>query len=256
MTDLTTASIAIILGKYALDKGIDLAKEVGPAAAGIAGELARKVLGHLRKEPKGEMVADEFEQDPETYQKPLEKKLDEAIEADPGFVAQLQGLLAQFEEAAKAHAVASGAVYKGIVRGSGALVQGPGAQAAGERGVVAGDVGGPIITGDHHVIHITPERPASGNEPIAFEWTDAVSGRKLTGEVDPAALRGKLAAYFSNSELDILAFDLGVEAEEIGGQTRSEKARLLIAYFAQRGRLPELLAACHQERPKVDWFGG
>lgn len=147
MTDPITASVMIILGKYALDKGAELAKEAGPAAAKKAGELFKAALARLRRDPAGEIVAQEYEQDPPTYEKPVEKKLEAAVQADPAFAAQLQALLADYEAAAQAHAVAAGTTYRATVKGSGAAAQGAGATALGKGAVQAGNVTGSIITG-------------------------------------------------------------------------------------------------------------
>ena len=84
MTEPITAAIVTILGKYVVDKGVELAKEVGPAAVAKAGELAKAAFARLRKEPKGQMVAEAFEEDPETYQRPLEKELEAAVQAFRG----------------------------------------------------------------------------------------------------------------------------------------------------------------------------
>jgi hypothetical protein len=147
--DPITISIVIILGKYALDKGVELGKEVGPTALEKAKEMFTLVLDHLRRDPKGEVIAGEFEQDPQTYQKPLEKALAAATQADPDLAAQLKALLAQYEQAAREHAAAMGTSYQAIVTGSGAIAQGPGAVAAGAGGVAVGrDVkGGVHISG-------------------------------------------------------------------------------------------------------------
>jgi hypothetical protein len=136
--------IVLILGKYALDKGVELGKEVGPKALETAREMFGLTLDHLRKNPKGEVIASEFEKDPDTYQKPMEKVLAETAQADPDFVAQLKDLLAKYEEAAKEHAAATGTTYQATLKGSGAIAQG-GSVAAGAGGVaVGGDVKGGI----------------------------------------------------------------------------------------------------------------
>ena len=148
MTDLITASVMIVLGKYALDKGAELAKEAGPAAAEKAGELFKTVLNRLRRQPAGEVVAEEFKKDPETYEKPVAKKLETAVQADSDFAAQLQQLLDEFEEAAQQHAAATGTTYVSL-SGSGAVATGSG-DALGERAVKARDVKGSITTGDSY----------------------------------------------------------------------------------------------------------
>ena len=153
MIDPITTSIMIVLGKYALDKGVELTKEVGPAAAQKAGELFQTTLGYLRRDPQKKVIADEFEKDPATYEKPVEKKLEEAVQADPDFASQLQGLLTQYQTAAEAHAVAHGTTYTATVKGGGAVARGTGAKAAGERGVIVdGDVSGNIITGNKNEV--------------------------------------------------------------------------------------------------------
>jgi len=149
--DPIVTPIAIILGKYALDKGLELGKEVGPTALEKAKEMFGMVLervGHKKPE-----TAAEFPDDPEAYQKPLEKALDAELSTDQDFKAQLQALLAQFEEAATAHAAATGTTYEAKLEGSGAVAQGPGAVAAGAGGVaIGGDAHGPILTGDRSKI--------------------------------------------------------------------------------------------------------
>jgi len=137
--------IVIVLGKYALDKGVELAKEVGPKALETAKEMFTVALDRLRRSPDGKFVADKFEESPETYQKPLEEEIVKAVQADPDFVAQLKALLAQYEEAAREHAAESGTSYQATVIGSGAIAQGEGAVAAGAGGIaVGGDVRGGI----------------------------------------------------------------------------------------------------------------
>jgi hypothetical protein len=152
--DPVVTSIVLILGKYALDKGVELGKEVGPKALETAREMFGLTLDHLRKNPKGEVIASEFEKDPDTYQKPMEKVLAETAQADPDFVAQLKDLLAKYEEAAREHTAAMGTTYQATLKGSGAIAQGKGAVAAGKRGVAVGrDVtGSTIVTGDSNVV--------------------------------------------------------------------------------------------------------
>jgi hypothetical protein len=143
--------IVVILGKYALDKGGEFAKEVGPKALETAKEMFTTVLDRLRKDPKSEVVAEEFKEDPETYEKPMEKQVGKEMEADPEFAAQLQALLAQYEQAAQEHAATTGRVYQATVSGSGAVAQDD-SVAAGARGVAVGrDV--------HGGVHLSGRKP-------------------------------------------------------------------------------------------------
>ena len=141
--DPITTSVVIILGKYVLDKGVELGKEVGPKALDTAKDMLKIVLGRVGlKKPE---TAAEFPNDPETYQKPLEKILDAEVQADAQFADQLKALLAQYEQAAQEHGASTGSRYQAALVGDGAIAQGPGAVAAGKGGVaVGGNVGGGI----------------------------------------------------------------------------------------------------------------
>jgi hypothetical protein len=97
--DPLTAGILVVLGKYAIDKGPGLIEEVGPAAAEKAGELFKTALNYLRGKPNGQFVADGFEEDPGTYEKPVAKELETAVQADPEFAARLEELWVQYQQA-------------------------------------------------------------------------------------------------------------------------------------------------------------
>lgn len=71
--------------------------------------------------------------------------------------------------------------------------------------------------------------------------------------VNLSQLRQALVSQFSISELRQLAFDLGIEDEELTGSTRSDKALSLTTYLQRRGRLPDLLTRCYQLRPQAIW---
>jgi len=144
--DPITTSIVIILGKYALDKGVELGKEVGPTALEKAKEMFGMVLEHVKG--VAPRTAQKFPENPEGYKAPLTDALDEAVQADADLAAKLKALLEEYEAAAKEHAAAMGTRYQAILTGSGAIAQGPGATAAGASGVaVGGDVQGGIHLG-------------------------------------------------------------------------------------------------------------
>jgi len=142
--DPLVASIVVILGKYALDKGEELGKEVGPKALDKAKEMFEVVLDRIgKKKPE---TAAEYPQDPETYEKPLASAVEAEVHADSEFAAQLQALLEQYDQAAKEHARTTGQVYQATVSGSGAAAQGR-SVAAGAGGVAVGrDVHGGVHT--------------------------------------------------------------------------------------------------------------
>lgn len=120
--------------------------------------------------------------------------------------------------------------------GSGAVAQGDGARAVGERGVmVDGNVAGPIITGSGNTIHT-----GSANEPVTLP-------------PHLVRIRDLMIQVFDKSELISLCFALGVAADDLPGETRTALAQSLVAYCYQRQRLPELLRLCQTQRPHVNW---
>ena len=66
-------------------------------------------------------------------------------------------------------------------------------------------------------------------------------------------LRENLERFFSVEELRTLCFDLGVDFESVGGESKAGKTRELVAYSHRRGNLPELIAAARRARPAVRW---
>lgn len=61
-----------------------------------------------------------------------------------------------------------------------------------------------------------------------------------------------LTRSFNKEELKTLAFELGVDYDNLPADGKSGKARELIAYFERRGQLPDLVAAVHKVRPFLD----
>jgi hypothetical protein len=79
-----------------------------------------------------------------------------------------------------------------------------------------------------------------------------------TQEVDVQAaalapLGRQLDAHFDLAELKLLYTDLGIEWENMAGETRLAKAYGLVAYCRRHGRLGELVKVCGRERPGVAW---
>jgi hypothetical protein len=79
----------------------------------------------------------------------------------------------------------------------------------------------------------------------------------MTG-VDPmtklprtSELHRLLAKHFDLEELRTVAFDLGVDWDELGGETKSARARELIAYLQRRNRLGDLMTAIETSRPDM-----
>lgn len=66
-------------------------------------------------------------------------------------------------------------------------------------------------------------------------------------------LRDNMNAYFNMSEIHSLCFDLGIEFEELSGDTRSDKVKALISFMQRHGRLDELIKLVQQQRPHASW---
>lgn len=64
---------------------------------------------------------------------------------------------------------------------------------------------------------------------------------------------GELIESFNLNELNALSFFLGIDWEELKGDTKSTKAISLILYIARNGRLHELVERLRQERPEGNW---
>jgi hypothetical protein len=160
--DQLIQSVVTMLCTYALDKGAELVKDVGPKALDTAGEMFTLVVDRLRRKPDGEFVLRKLEENAVVYQKPLEEELAEELSSDPDFADALKTLLSQYEDSAREHVVAMGTSNQAAVRSGGAVAQGKGAVAAGAGGIaVGGDVhGGVVITG--HGNAIEKKTPSEG----------------------------------------------------------------------------------------------
>ena len=66
-----------------------------------------------------------------------------------------------------------------------------------------------------------------------------------------AGICEKLVAQFSDEELRTLCFDLGVDTDEVAGQTKSARVASLLELLDNRGRIPDLIARCATSRPDV-----
>lgn len=62
-----------------------------------------------------------------------------------------------------------------------------------------------------------------------------------------------LKAYFNESELRDLCFDVAIDYESVLGQTKGDKARELILYCKRFARSADLVQACRRLRPRVSW---
>ncbi len=78
------------------------------------------------------------------------------------------------------------------------------------------------------------------------------TGSKLSPS-QAAYLRRGLLECFDVGELKTLCADLGVDYQDLAGESRTDKARELIAYLERRGQVGELIEYCSVERPPFAW---
>ncbi|MEE8586472.1 MAG: hypothetical protein V3T83_16645 [Acidobacteriota bacterium] len=123
--------------QYAMEKGGELVQQVGPKAAQLGQKLFDTVLSRLRGLPRGQAIAEEFQDDPESYAVPVRKKLEEAAESDPEFARQLKSLFEEFEKARQQHAGIEVSGTASIATGKGAI-----AVTATDGSTAIGSVGG------------------------------------------------------------------------------------------------------------------
>jgi len=95
---------------------------------------------------------------------------------------------------------------------------------------------------------VEPPAPSPTPEPAGQPRADSVAR-----PIDLVLLRQNMVAYFSDSDLRDLCFDLRIDAESLALQNKAALVRELIAYCQRRDRLAELIAYCRQQRPMVHW---
>jgi internalin A len=76
-----------------------------------------------------------------------------------------------------------------------------------------------------------------------------LDGIEMEAERDVRVLANKLREQFSRGDLRQLAFDLGVDHEDLPGDTKTDLARELTLDCQRRGRLAELARVVERERP-------
>ena len=93
----------------------------------------------------------------------------------------------------------------------------------------------------------------SAQEVIAAEVAPSAPPRPGPTEAYRVSLRQNLAAYFNDSELRTLCFDMHVDYESLGGDNKADKVRELVVYCERRQITSDLVARCRALRPRVPW---
>ena len=87
-----------------------------------------------------------------------------------------------------------------------------------------------------------------GEAGIVPGWKPAAQVVKKGGGGGPA-LATLIVAAFSRDEIDGLAFDVGIDPESLGGETKATRARELVTAARQQGKLERLVEVCREFRP-------
>lgn len=66
-----------------------------------------------------------------------------------------------------------------------------------------------------------------------------------------ANLWQQLNNAFNLDELNHLCYELGIDSENLGGDTKLARARELVLYVSRRGDLDKLIAKCEEQRPNL-----
>lgn len=66
-------------------------------------------------------------------------------------------------------------------------------------------------------------------------------------------IAGAVAEFFDEEELRALAFEAGIDPENVRGSTHKARALAFVSHVARRGWLDILLNTLTDERPHVNW---
>ena len=68
-----------------------------------------------------------------------------------------------------------------------------------------------------------------------------------------AQIRETLDTFFDDGELRTLCFDLGIDYDNLPGDSKTDKARELVGYCERRGHVVALYEAIYKRRPNAFW---
>jgi hypothetical protein len=117
------------------------------------------------------------------------------------------------------------------------------------------------VSGEHNLVIIAGRDIRGLDVQVSSESREETVTR-ATGEISKEQdkhlaqlrqLRQLLATRLDQGELRTLCFDLGIDYDDLPGEGKANKARELVAYLDNRGRIPELLRAGEQLRPDISW---
>ena len=231
---------------------------IAGAAAGVGGAATQVVTDAynglknfiVSKFSKTKAVIEVLEGDPEDEdtRKSVIKKLDEAkIGDDP----DVQRLAAALTTVLKAQGLLpAGSTTNQTATGDGNV------QVAGNSNTVTSNfnkgntgisVQGSTVSGD------IVQGDKIGRDKISTQVNhyNTAPELKSINSADAVALVPLLNESFSRSDIDSLCFEMGIDEEQLRGQTKDEKARSLVKFVEQNERLPELKRLMRVARPNL-----
>jgi hypothetical protein len=280
MDPVTLIVSAIALGAAAGAKDV-VPQAIKDAYAGFKALVVRKFGGAANAAHVGDAVK-QVEDKPESEGR--KAVLQEEIEAakpaiDAELIAKAEALLKQLQDAGQAPA---GVSYTATLTGSGAIAQGPGAVAGGAGStIISGNTGthidargsqgfiqgssGPVSqhfgtnvdTGGGAYIggNVSAGGDVVGRDKITHNYYGAGAlSENVMANWSPAAknlyslLKDK---WFSESDLEDLAFQLDLDWDNLRGETKTDKARALVQACEQNGLIEKLRGLMRLARPNL-----
>jgi hypothetical protein len=283
MDPVTLIVSAVALGAAAGAKDV-VPQAIKDAYAGFKALVVRKFGGAANVEDAVKQVEDKPQSD--GRKAVLQEEIEAAKPAiDAELIAKAEALLRQLQEVGHAPA---GVSYTATLTGSGAIAQGQGAMAAGAGGVViSGGNSGDINTGTHTDARGSQGFIQGSSGPVNQHFGTAVDtggGAYIGGNISaggdvvgrekithnyygagalsesvmanwsPAAknlyslLKDK---WFSESDLEDLAFQLDLDWDNLRGETKTDKARALVQACEQNGLVEKLRSLMRLARPNL-----
>lgn len=116
-------------------------------------------------------------------------------------------------------------------------------------------------TGWQTPAEVTPEDLGNTNTVVRPIYHNAsvvayyIAPRPQLEAIDRVKLLAQLNASFGLEEVKTLAFQLGLDPDQLPQENRDVMARELLIYLQRRKQLPELLQLVQRERPHENWGG-
>ncbi|MCI0575509.1 MAG: aminoglycoside phosphotransferase family protein [Chloroflexi bacterium] len=116
---------------------------------------------------------------------------------------------------------------------------------------IYGPVIGPVHTGSGNIK--IGERTGDSDNVGNNQARQAAAQQSATKPYDRIILRQMMASHFSLEEMRTLCYDLDIDFDDLPGSGKEGKIRELITYCERRGRVENLVDACREKRPHVNW---